>query len=307
MTRTRPPSIDFYYDDFFAGVAGMHPLAVGMYIRTICFQYEHGAAPNNKRRLKQITGTTDDDFKKYWPAVAEKLVLVKGVGWVNKRAQAELEKKMAIARKRSEAGKKGGRTRKEGRSHPESKCLANAKQMLSKCLANASDETVNTEPERSCGDTQRPLSGMEEIEEKRREEERIEEKKKEKKDQEKKEEEKTREKKRREKNIYSAIFEEFWKAFPCGRKKSKGAADKAFSKASALVDAEVLIRRAHDYANSDEGQSDFVKMPSTWLNQRCWEDDEQAWKGKTDGRTSTRPSGTYAPHGEPGKPGSGTF
>jgi hypothetical protein len=41
---------------------------------------------------------------------------------------------------------------------------------------------------------------------------------------------------------------------------------------------EVLVASAAEYARSPRGQGDFVKMPATWLNGRCWEDDRKSWQ-----------------------------
>lgn len=73
-------------------------------------------------------------------------------------------------------------------------------------------------------------------------------------------------------------FEEFWKAYPAGRKKSKGKAREAFSKALAKVPATTLLEAARQYAASDEGRGKYVKMPTTWLNGECWNDDRAAWR-----------------------------
>ena len=234
MARTRPPSIDFYYEDFYSGVSGMHPLAVGMYIRSICFQWAHGSVPNDPRKIQQITGVTPQEFDAHWPEVAEKMVLDGDGQWINERAQVEMEKKLGIVEKRVFAGQKGGLA----------KARANA---LAKGVAKGVAKPWQREDGR-----RKKEEGRRKGEAGRR----------------KKEED---------------LFEQFWEVFPRGRRKSKGKAEEAFAKASALVDAETLIRRAGEYASSNEGQGDFVKMPSTWLNQRCWEDDEQAWKGKQAG------------------------
>ena len=55
------------------------------------------------------------------------------------------------------------------------------------------------------------------------------------------------------------------------------------------MDPELLIRRAGEYAESDEGNGEYVKMPSSWLNQSCWEDDPQAWqRHQTEAEGETR-------------------
>ena len=79
---------------------------------------------------------------------------------------------------------------------------------------------------------------------------------------------------------YEIEFEEFWKAFPVGRKHSKAKAREAFAKAVCKANATEIIAAAREYAVSDIGRGAFVKMPTTWLNQECWLDDREAWKAK---------------------------
>ena len=221
MARKRPPSIDFYYDDFFAGVAGMHPCAVGMYVRSICFQCGKDLLPENEETLQRIMGVTPQQFAEFWPEVREKFTHVPGRGYFNERTQVEIEKKVAISEKRAAAGKKGGRPVKSKRvSKTQSKTKAQGSRKLEVGSTSSKEELT---PE----------------------------------------------------------FDRFWDAFPRGRKKSKAKAFEAWEKAIAFgVDSETLIARAEDYAGSAEGQGQFVKMPSTWLNQRCWEDDDFAWTAK---------------------------
>lgn len=81
-------------------------------------------------------------------------------------------------------------------------------------------------------------------------------------------------------------FEEFWKVFPAGRKKSKGRARAAFEKAAKKCDPTEIICAAAEYAASHEGRGEFVKMPETWLNGECWSDDRDAWRAKGSSRGS---------------------
>jgi len=241
--RKRPPSIDFYYDDFLAGVNDMHPLAVGMYIKSICFQLGHDSLPNDPRKLQQITGTTPEEFAEFWPEVTEKLVLTGDGRLINERAQAEMQHKLEVSTTRSKCGSKGGRP-------PKAKGKANEKQKAKQTIKQK--ESI-------------PEVGS------------------------RKKEEGSKEDGRRKTEDGVAAFGRFWEVFPRGRRKSKGAAQTAFTKALSMIDAGTLIRRATEYAASGEGQSDFVKMPSTWLTQCCWEDDDVAWAAKETGnrRAST--------------------
>lgn len=76
------------------------------------------------------------------------------------------------------------------------------------------------------------------------------------------------------------FFEEFWKAFPPGRKRDKGGARKAWKSAVKKCQPDALVEAAAEYAASDQGRGEFVKMPSSWLNGECWADDREAWTSK---------------------------
>lgn len=79
-----------------------------------------------------------------------------------------------------------------------------------------------------------------------------------------------------ESDIESA-FEDFWEVFPKGRKGSQGIAREAFLKAIGKAEVAVIIEAATRYAASQIAATRWVKMPSTWLNQECWNDDPAAW------------------------------
>lgn len=77
-------------------------------------------------------------------------------------------------------------------------------------------------------------------------------------------------------------FGEFWRQFPRGRKTAKADARRKFK---AIVTgkhrdlratAEELTAGAIRYAEAMGDNHPYVKMPSTWLNQGCWEDEDLA-------------------------------
>jgi len=79
-------------------------------------------------------------------------------------------------------------------------------------------------------------------------------------------------------------FEEFWSAFPRGRKGAKGDARKAWAKAISKATPDVIIAAAIEYAGSEVARGQYVKGPSPWLNQECWDDDPMSWKERRDPR-----------------------
>lgn len=95
-------------------------------------------------------------------------------------------------------------------------------------------------------------------------------------------------------------FERFWSAFPSGRKRDKGSARKAWTSATSKCDPDVIIAAAAEYAQSDQGRGEFVKMPSSWLNGECWSDDREAWKSrgspaKANGKPAFNPHAFHNP------------
>jgi hypothetical protein len=56
------------------------------------------------------------------------------------------------------------------------------------------------------------------------------------------------------------------------RKTGKGAAEKAWEKASRLAQPETIINAVRDFRWPEDLQ--FVPHPVTWLNQRRWEDEQ---------------------------------
>lgn len=92
----------------------------------------------------------------------------------------------------------------------------------------------------------------------------------------------------RNRNSYPPEFEIFWRVYPSGRKEKKGDALKAWQSAVKIADPEKIIAAAREYAASPKGRGKYTKMPATWLNGRCWDDDREAWQQDDDMPERTR-------------------
>jgi hypothetical protein len=71
-------------------------------------------------------------------------------------------------------------------------------------------------------------------------------------------------------------FDVFWREYP--KKVGKGAAKKAFEKAIEKASIETLVtavRRQKCGAQWTEDNGRYIPMPSTWLNQERWEDEDE--------------------------------
>lgn len=66
-------------------------------------------------------------------------------------------------------------------------------------------------------------------------------------------------------------FDDFWSVYP--RKASKKAAAVAYVKAIKNVDEQTLIDAAIRYAQDPNRDPEYTKIPTTWLNGGCWDDD----------------------------------
>lgn len=77
-------------------------------------------------------------------------------------------------------------------------------------------------------------------------------------------------------------FEQFWLAFPRGRKTKKGDAKRKFVAIVAgkhrdlRATPEQLIAGAMRYAFGMGDNHPYVMMPTTWLNGGCWDDEDIA-------------------------------
>lgn len=91
----------------------MEAIQVGMYVRLLCFQWARGFLPKERAKLVRITGVTEQAFDENWPSVKEKFEETECGGLVNGRAQLEMDKKVAIRKSRSKAGRKSARAKRQ--------------------------------------------------------------------------------------------------------------------------------------------------------------------------------------------------
>ena len=77
-------------------------------------------------------------------------------------------------------------------------------------------------------------------------------------------------------------FEDFWRHYPRGRKTAKADARRKFvaivtgKHKDLRASADEIIAGAMRYAQAMGDHHPYVKMPSTWLNGGCWEDEDLA-------------------------------
>ncbi len=80
---------------------------------------------------------------------------------------------------------------------------------------------------------------------------------------------------------YPETFEQFWTAFPAGRKQDKKTTFQRWQAAVKEIDRDApdvwLIDRATVYASSPKGKGNYVKSPEVWLTKGSYDDPPEAW------------------------------
>lgn len=103
----KPPSFQFYAQDFLTGVMYLTNEEIGIYIKMLCKQWTDEKIP--KKRLGLLVGYD-------WDAISDELKNKfddKGEYVVNKRLEIEREKKIKYLEKQKLNGQLGGRPKKE--------------------------------------------------------------------------------------------------------------------------------------------------------------------------------------------------
>jgi DNA-binding transcriptional ArsR family regulator len=70
---------------------------------------------------------------------------------------------------------------------------------------------------------------------------------------------------------HDPLFEEFWLTYP--RRSAKGAARRAWSRASTVANPQAIIAGAARYAGDPNRDDTYTAHPATWLNAERWDDD----------------------------------
>jgi uncharacterized protein YdaU (DUF1376 family) len=94
--RKKPPSFDFYPDDFIGGTYHLSPTAIGIYVRLLCWQWSHGEIPEEENSLLRICGCNTDEWQAAWKELESKFPKANGGARRNERLNTEREHKARI-------------------------------------------------------------------------------------------------------------------------------------------------------------------------------------------------------------------
>ena len=99
MARTKPPSFDFFPDDFIAGTYHLPAEAVGIYVRLLCYQWNNGSIPADETELARVAGVDADAMRTHMRTVMLKFMPDECGGLQNARLEREREHKLSIIEK----------------------------------------------------------------------------------------------------------------------------------------------------------------------------------------------------------------
>jgi uncharacterized protein YdaU (DUF1376 family) len=119
MARKRPPSFDFFPDDFVAGTYHLEAEAVGVYVRLLCYQWNNGSIPAEPDQLARIAGVDADAMRTHMRTVMLKFMPSECGGLKNERLEVERAHKLSVIEKSKHAADTRWAKQKAGKNNPD--------------------------------------------------------------------------------------------------------------------------------------------------------------------------------------------
>lgn len=116
MARTKPPSFDFFPDDFIAGTYHLPAEAVGIYVRLLCYQWNNGSIPSDENELARIAGVDANAMRTHMRTVMLKFVQSECDGLQNERLEKERLHKMQVIEKAKASAEKRWANKNTGKA-----------------------------------------------------------------------------------------------------------------------------------------------------------------------------------------------
>lgn len=139
--------LPLFVGDFLASTATWTGPERGLYLQLLAFQWASGPLPCDHDRLALTLHYEPKEFRKLWPAMANKFQNGNG-RLTNPRLEAVREKNTEIQTSRSEAGRRGGLASGQARSNQISKQTGSKTEAIASTLleANPNQNTSKNEP-----------------------------------------------------------------------------------------------------------------------------------------------------------------
>ncbi len=245
---SRAPSMPLFCGDFMADTASLSMEALGCYTQIICATWRRNADPfpdddHELARLCRLTPTR-------WRAIRPALVRFFDIGdgtWRQKRLEKEWEFVSNIRAKNSDAGKRSAEARSRKINEVDSTLVDHTLQRNGQRNGNPHPHPHPHPHQEGVPSTTESLLGETE--------------------------------KGNPSDSVESQFEVWWAIVP--KKVGKPAALKAFKAARKSTAFEVLLAGIQRFRNSAAGKDpQYIAHPTTWLNQRRWEDDTGSGGGQ---------------------------
>lgn len=263
MATEKAPAFQFYPKDFLTDshVVSMTLTERGAYITLLCLCWMERSLPTQPSALARLCRVSEAAFVRLWPALEPCFTVVNG-RLIQGRIERERRKQEVYRQLKSDAGKKGGRPKTNGKHR-----LGSALPVLKQ---NESRSKANESPPSSSSIFVSDLQSSNE-------------------DQELQPSNQTDPRPLRTALAGDGRFDRFWALYP--NKKGKDDAKKAWQKrhpSDALT--EIILRAVEVQKQWPEWTKDagrFIPHPATWLNRGSW-DDEPARSNGTAVSDTTR-------------------
>jgi uncharacterized protein YdaU (DUF1376 family) len=109
------PYMRLWVGDLFAdpAVRAMDESEFGLYMLALCYAWQEGNLPTDEKKRAKALGVTVSRLRRLWPALEGKWESDGNGGLLNPRQERERSEAKASHRRRVEAGRKGGRAKRE--------------------------------------------------------------------------------------------------------------------------------------------------------------------------------------------------
>lgn len=141
------PYFSLYAADFLVESATMPPACLGVYMRCLCFQWNHGSIPNDRAKVARLASATRREIAQVWDTLVAHFALTETGDFVSPWLADQRAKVRGLSQKRAEAGRKGGRPRADGEKQNESKTPLRASDS-EYCSSSSKNPPEDQEPEK---------------------------------------------------------------------------------------------------------------------------------------------------------------
>jgi uncharacterized protein YdaU (DUF1376 family) len=234
----KPPAFQFYVKNWISSTKTMSLEDKGAHVEMMAWSWDNGPLPTSESKRARLLGLTLSAFRRVWAEIGDKWVPI-DTGFVNLRLEQQRAELEARRVEQSNRGKKGADNR--WHKHGVSIQQAVADSVLTDSSASASALTEDQDQNQDQDQTPAPR----------------------------------RRRVKRTEPAYTDAFKAFWSLYPRREKKPQAFAAWQEIGPNDALQAEIASALAWQVNqpkwHEDGGQ--YIPHPTTWLNNRRWEDE----------------------------------